>query len=141
MPHTIPQFPRIVLYAGLAMVVLSGCGNNERTVRGRVTYDGKPVEQGIIVFEPPAGAGQTAAGEIKDGCYEFKSAAVVAGSNLIRIRGFRKTGKQVSAMPASRGMVDEIVQFIPAQFNDRSTLTADVEAGKEVEVNFDLKKP
>lgn len=123
-----------------AVLLVLGCGESERKIHGRVSYDGKPVEQGVIVFEPPAGAGQTSAAEIKDGKYEFRSTRVVAGQNVVRIRGFRKTGKQVSAKPAAEGMVDEVVQFLPPNYNERSALTADIDSANEIDVSFDLPK-
>src|SRR5687768_7034470 len=105
---TLPLYQRAAFPVCLgAVLMLFGCGESERRIHGRVVYDGKPVEQGVIVFEPPGGAGQTTAAEIKDGQYEFRSAKVVPGQNVVRIRAFRKTGRQVSAKPAAEGTVDE----------------------------------
>jgi hypothetical protein len=123
---------------GAVLSLIVGCGTSEQRISGRVSCDGKPVEQGVIVFEPPAGAGQTAAAQIKDGAYELKSSNVVVGQNVVRIRAFRKTGRQVSAKPAAEGMVDEVVQFLPPRYNDRSSLMADLDGKKELDVNFDL---
>jgi hypothetical protein len=135
--HAIPRFAGAV---GLLSLILSGCGSKECHVSGEVTFDGKPVDNGVIVFEPPEGAGQTSGTDIVDGFYELpKNARVTSGKNIVRIQAFHKTGRKVSAKPAP-GLVDEMLQIIPPEYNQRSTLTADIQADKVNVVNFNLKK-
>jgi len=71
-----------------------GCGG-ERTynVSGAVTFKGKPVPAGHIVFEPDASAGNSgppAFATIKDGHYDTRildGHGAVGGPHLVRIHG------------------------------------------------------
>ena len=89
-----------VAVLGLA-VVLAGCGEKgpaRHNVSGKVTFAGKPVPAGRIVFEPDSAAGnQGPAGfaEISDGQYDTAKAGqgTVGGPHLARITGLE--GKPV----------------------------------------------
>ncbi|QDU29758.1 hypothetical protein ETAA8_48730 [Anatilimnocola aggregata] len=129
---------------GLGLILLGsflGCGSSATTVQGTVTFDGQPVEQGMIVFEPADGAGPVAGGPIQNGEYQIGSESNIAPGNMIvRIRAMRATGKKIPAgPPAPDGtMVDEIQQYIPHVYNDSSNLSAQVEEGS-ITQNFDLR--
>jgi hypothetical protein len=73
---------RILLVAGLGLAAsIAGCSRDPNLpklgkVYGKVTYDGKPLDAGRIVFTPATGkggeTGQSATGEINsDGSYEM----------------------------------------------------------------------
>ena len=76
-------------------VVLAGCGESGPTrqrVSGKVTFDGKPVPAGQIVFEPDASAGNkgpAGSADISDGQYDTQAAGIgtVGGAHLVRITG------------------------------------------------------
>lgn len=71
------------LVAGLLMASLGGCSGTDpdlpklAKVSGKVTYNGKPVTKGSVIFTPVAGdkgdaSGQVATGQIgADGSYEL----------------------------------------------------------------------
>src|SRR4051794_25489905 len=71
----------------IAVVVLSGC-EQKTSIKGNVTYNATPVENGYISFSPK-GSGQTIAGPISDGKYSIEDAkpgrytAVVVGRKKI----------------------------------------------------------
>ena len=129
------------LLAGF-MAVCIGCGGSDlSTVEGTVTFDGEPVEEGSIVFEPADGVGPAAGGTIEQGRYRLAGdAGVVPGQKTVRISAVRSTGRQVEAgSPAPEGtMVDEVEQYIPVQYNQKTTLTAEVPPG-QVTLDFDLQ--
>ena len=128
-----------ILVASLGMCL--GCGGNLATVQGNVTFDGQPVEQGSIVFEPADGVGQVAGGTIQNGKYLLASeGGVVPGKMIVRISAVKATGRKVKAgPPAPPGtMVDEVSQFIPAIYNENSTLAIEVAPGK-VTQHFELR--
>lgn len=57
---------------GAALVALVGCGESGSTksrVSGTITYEGKPVEKGIVQFEPQSNKGTPASGAITNGNY------------------------------------------------------------------------
>ena len=139
--------------AGVLLVCLAaclGCGTGLATVEGTVTFDGKPVESGSIVFEPADGAGPSAGGQIQNGKYKLAGeAGVMPGKKVVRITAIRSTGRQVDAgMPGATGAggpsspggkVDELESYIPAIYNEKSTLTCEIAAGTANQHNFDLK--
>lgn len=83
-----------VVWAVLFAVLLPGCGG-ERTynVSGTVSFQGKPVPSGHIVFEPDPTSGNSGApafAKIKDGHYDTRidgGHGTIGGSHLIRIHG------------------------------------------------------
>jgi len=97
--------------AALLAVVLAGCGG-ERVypLSGTVTYQGKPVPTGNIVFEPDAAAGNkgpAAFATIKDGHYDTRDGAsrgTIGGPHLVRIQGRDgiPRGELLNGMPLFR---------------------------------------
>ncbi|QJX00832.1 hypothetical protein [Frigoriglobus tundricola] len=59
----------------LLIAFCSGCGGGGDgvTVRGSVTYDGKPVEKGYINFHSKDGKGRSVSGEIDGGKFSVKN--------------------------------------------------------------------
>ena len=128
---------------GLACVFLvAGCGKGKVPIHGTVLFEGTPVEEGMISFEPADGKGPTTGGLITAGKYDLTDQACsTVGEKIVRIVALRKTGRKIPAgSPAPPGtMVDELIQCIPKQFNDQSTLKVQVTAGKANTHDFDLK--
>ena len=111
-------------------VVCLGCRDTGlATVEGLVTFDGEPVEEGSIVFEPADGAGAAVGGGIVNGQYRLAGEnGVPFGKKIVRISATRKTGQQVEPMPGVP-LVDEVEQFIPPRYNQNTELTVDISAG------------
>jgi hypothetical protein len=128
------RFQAVILFCFCA-----GCGAGASVVQGTVTFAGKPVEEGTIVFEPADGSGASFQGVIEDGRYEVTE-GVLLGKKVVRIRGFQRTGRKVEAgLPLPPGtMIDEVRQIIPAQYNDQSDLTIEAVAGQVNHFDFDL---
>lgn len=128
------------LFLGL-LVTGVGCGEGKVRVRGTVTFDGKPVDQGVISFDPADGRGPNTGGAIADGKFDLSGPAeATPGKKIVRIRASRPTGrKREHGPPAPPGtLVDELEAYIPAQYNENSTLTAEIVPGKVNELAFDL---
>jgi hypothetical protein len=91
--------------------------------------------------------GQTRAEPIKDGAYAISAdRGLFAGEYRVLIRAMKPTGKKHwdgmgdERRPASqKNYVDEMKPYIPARYNDQSTLKAKVEAGKVNEFDFPLE--
>ncbi len=125
----------------LTLAVCIGCGSGNARVEGNVTFDGEPVEQGTIVFEPADGIGTVVGGTISKGYYRVgQDAQLAPGNKLVRIKAMRATGKKVKAGPPAPddALVDEIQQYIPSQYNDQSKLTTALVAGVAKQ-NFELQ--
>lgn len=87
-----------LLFALTVAVLLDGCGSNangpERIdVKGTVTFDGKPVPQGRIIFEPDSKAGNDGPqgyAEIENGTYDTAATGKgpVPGAQIVTITGY-----------------------------------------------------
>src|SRR5262245_23236402 len=114
----------VLLVMGLLLTSV-GCGDVKVRVRGTVTFAGKPVDRGVISFDPADGKGSNTGGEIVDGQFDLSGAAAATpGKKIVRIRAFRPSGRKIeSGPPAPPGtLVDEIEAYIPPSYNDHSTL-------------------
>ncbi len=128
----------VILVFLIAAFGSAGCGSGSGVqlteVRGKVTFNGEPIESGQITFTPTAGTSSgAAAGEIKNGEYSIPaSEGPMVGTHSVSIRASRKTGKQVpAAMPAPEGtMIDVTEEYIPYNYNFQTELKAELTAGE-----------
>ena len=135
---------RQVLFAcalvGGGVLLLIGCGqgpSSRASVAGKVTVDGKPLEEGSIVFVPTDGTtGPTAGGRIRNGNYTIgNKKGPVVGTARVEIRAVRETGR-ISTFGFDAGQ-KERVQYIPARYNEDSQLRADLKRGRN-SLDFEL---
>jgi len=128
-----------------AVLLVTGCGDGRVRVHGTVLFEGQPLEEGFVSFEPADGVGPTTGGAITGGKYDLTGEArATVGEKIVRIIGSRKTGRKIPAGNPPGAMVDEWVQCIPKQYNDQSTLRVQITPGRDNTHNFDLpiaKKP
>jgi hypothetical protein len=91
-------------------------------VSGTISCNGRPVDNGKIVFLPPSPAGQQATGQIINGNYSLTSFALNDG-----------------AFPGSYQIVI-VSPSVPARFQSQATagLSAMVQKGSNM-INFDLQ--
>ena len=135
--------PKAALIASFLLVAI-GCNNPYATTQGQVTFEGQPVQEGTISFEPVDGQGPTAGCGIQNG--EYQIARIVPGKKVVRITAQRKTGKRIplsQIMPpgmAPKGATtEEIESYIPEYYNAASELTAEIGGGSN-QCNFELKR-
>ncbi len=119
--------------AGLLGLIV-GCSNEvgpkKYDVSGTVKVDGTEVAEGEIVFQSDNQSIGAEGGMIKDGKYALKARE---GKNKVQIRATR-------IVPGKKGPMGEdwVEQFVPDQYNEKSTLSAEVSSGK-TKHNFELK--
>jgi hypothetical protein len=127
-----------------ALIALQGCSEatGPRTMRvwGDVSFNGKPVEEGSITFEPTEDAAP-AQGQIKAGHYDIpaESGPVADKAYLVRINAPVKTGKTIpNIMGDGAPTMDVMAESIPSMFNAKSSMkkTISREADKN---NFHFK--
>lgn len=129
----------------LALSFLAGCGEagGERcSVKGSITLNGVPIETGTIVFEPQGQGGARGGASIKNGEYEIPiEREMWAGSFVVRVTGFRETGRTRAPFETLEGEVAEqtvvLEELVPRQYNSRSTLDVELASG-ENEQDFEL---
>jgi hypothetical protein len=128
--------------------VISGCSPSvqERiVVQGTVTYQGNPINDGVISFIPAGGSMRESLGaNIKEGRYSISSASpLMAGTYRVEIQAYRETGRQVPNITApnrnkaGQEMQAEKVPYLPEEFNTSSRLTAEITSESNA-VNFEL---
>jgi hypothetical protein len=132
-----------VILAITLLTVVQGCNSRQEraSVSGKVTFDGQPLSNGQIVFEP-MGAGRLGIAQIADGAYTMPAQQGPSpGKYLVRITANRPTGEKVSAggRAADAAPVDVVEQFIPPRYNDRSELNVEIGAEGEVVRDFELR--
>lgn len=134
----------------VGIVVCFGCGEaalERAAIHGRVTFRGKPIEDGAIVFSPLDVAENApatpAGGKIVGGAYSVdKAEGPLVGRHRVEIHGYRKTGRKIpdlmgDASIPNRPLIEEVVPMVPATFNIDSSLTADVAPGDNTK-DFEL---
>jgi hypothetical protein len=119
------------LLCGLMLVAL-GCGpSGPRTceVRGSVTFDGKPIKDGSIVFVPTDPKLGAEGGSIKEGRYQARAKE---GKNKVQITALDigPNTVYVEGNPIASN-------FIPEKYNERTELEVDVRSDT-TEFDFDL---
>ena len=126
----------LMLPLSFCALLALGCGPSgpkTYTASGAVTFDGQPVESGEIIFRAADGAAASWEGKIEGGKYSLQ---VTAGAKRVEITARRQT-----ASPAAADSGEPAIQFesyIPEQYNEKSTLTAEVSADGDNVFDFNL---
>lgn len=135
----------ILLMALIPMFLVGlGCGPSEPQrgrVHGKVTFDGKPVASGQIRFFALDG-GIGADGAITDGAYDIPTQAGMSnGTYRVEVSATKKTGKKIPDRDGGPGdMKDEVIETLPAKFNQNSELKIEFDSKSKQSHDFDLKK-
>jgi hypothetical protein len=130
---------RLLILAAISLAALLGCGETKRMpIEGTVSLDGQPLEKGSITFRPlPGTTGPTAGAAIVNGKFVIMSSGgPFAGKFVVEISDVRATGRKVEG---PRGLVDEHLEFLPARYNTRSELQAEVKDTGRNNLEFALK--
>ena len=118
----------------LLLLISLGCNSAETPaeVSGTVLLGSEPLAEGNIIFEALDKSTAPGAGIIKDGKYTIQ---VLPGSKKVKIQA-SKPGTKIdpvmkSAMPES---------ILGPEFNDKTTLKAEIKPGKNEKVDFQVKQ-
>ncbi len=137
------------LLVATALVAIVGCsGGGDKYDRlpfsGTVTLDGQPLASGYVIFVPKSGQPTQSTAMIKGGKFEVpKNAGTVAGKYTVAI--FAGVGAPAGkAEPGTPEAEAEMAaqknkgERVPRKYNVDSTLTVEIEPGKENVFPFDL---
>jgi hypothetical protein len=109
------------------LVLLVGCTDSSMSrVRGKVTLDGEPIEEGTISFYPVGGKGQTTGGDIKNGAY---SVEVAVGKVQVRISKAKIVGQKKLYNTPNSPTRPLTAEALPEKYNVKSQLEVDVVPG------------
>lgn len=123
-----------------------GCGGESKLERvivcGEATYQGKPIEDGVIRFVPLEGTkGPVSGAMIEGGRYEANiRGGVPVGKHRVEIQAFRKAPSRPGNIRSPQFDAAETkVQYLPAKYNGRSELKVTVGGKGEQTENFQLQ--
>jgi hypothetical protein len=130
--------------AGLivAMLLASGCGKargpDRYPVAGTVTLGGQPLPDGEVYFRIPS-TGSIEVLPVKDGSFEGLAAAGRHRVEIYRFEQPQPTAEQLAGLDEmARVLARERRNLIPAAFNARSALEADVRPDQANRFEFSL---
>src|SRR5262249_56050848 len=113
-----------------------GCARaGQAPVRGEVTPDGQPLQEGVIRFVPADGQTPTADAAIAAGRF---TATVPPGDKRVEISAPKVLGKRKVYDTPDSPWVDEVAELLPQQYNARSELKMTVQRGTQ-EKRFEVK--
>lgn len=92
-----------------------GCGSSLATVSGTVTFNGQPVERGVINLTPADGKGAGVGGSIENGAYLLRD--VVPGEKIVRLSAPVTLGTTTDDAGAQVQLVEDLM---PAAWGRRS---------------------
>ena len=113
-------------------------------VSGSVTYNGKPIVDGMIRFVPvQTSSAPTAGAYIINGKYiDDGHGGVPIGLHKVQIEAFRpykSDRKQDASPPLGLPANDLREQFLPKKFNSGTSIEIDIPSGaRQITKNFDL---
>jgi hypothetical protein len=141
MKHLPPLRLFISFWCSLCLTgVLAGCSGSEvvrASVEGTVSFDGQPVESGMILFIPQPGVvGPPVQVMIEKGKYASpKSTGPTVGLNAVQLIAVRKTGRILKIEGQDSA---EEVQYLPKKYNEASKEMAEIKPGVN-QFNYELK--
>jgi hypothetical protein len=135
-----------VLFLLAAVVAVSGCGESgppRTVVTGKVTYQGKPLPTGSVMFIPAKGKQKPCTSAIDaSGQYRLEAAP---GSYIVQIQMIgRLRGEPAPSGEGAKLNIPEVDWLIPEKYADRQTsgLKATVKEekdGKGQQIDFPLQ--
>ncbi|MEQ1825095.1 MAG: hypothetical protein ABL921_04090 [Pirellula sp.] len=128
----------------MVVIVCSGCGDSTSgrgRVQGKVTIDGVPLAVGQIRFFALTG-GIGADGNVTDGVYDIPTKeGMSAGTYRVELSSTKTTGRKVPDRDGGPGDTkDEVIESLPAKFNQSSTIQIEFDPKTPKSYDFDLKK-
>jgi hypothetical protein len=126
---------------------LTGCGGGDNLPReeisGSVAVDGKPLDSGLITFQPDGSEATQSGASVVQGKYTIpRDQGLVPGKYTVTITAAGNTPeKQVDTLTNNNmpGMPPlPAKEVIPSSYNSQSLLSAQVKAGSKNEFNFNL---
>lgn len=131
-----------LVWIGLFLLLLTGgCGSgtDKLEVSGTVTFKNKPLDQGVIQFEPLDPTLGTGSGDIiKDGKYRIpREKGLKAGKYLVRISSGEPGSQAAPPVPGESGPPAK--ERIPPEYNRQSKQKVEVGVGKPNVIDFNIQ--
>ncbi|MFM7540599.1 MAG: hypothetical protein ACKO9Z_13165 [Planctomycetota bacterium] len=133
---------RFYMFFSIFTVLLAaGCGGDGRSrVSGLVNLKGQPLKAGVISFIEVGAIAPSGGSAIQDGKYEVPAeAGLKPGKYAVAISAPENKSRAAAeeAMPGMSGPPPK--ETLPAKYNSKTELRAEVKAGAKNEFDFDLQ--
>ncbi len=136
-----------VVCAAISTFSMTGCGGGTEeagaTAHGVVLLDGKPIDRGVVIFNPVDPDGTSASGQIQpDGTFEVKTSGSVTGLKPGKYKVAIVAWKVEAGEELPDGTeAEESIPLVPEVYHNSETsgLTAEVTAEGPNEFRFELK--
>jgi hypothetical protein len=122
----------LCLIPAMLVAATAGCNKGEPRgdVAGEVQFDGRPVETGMVSFEPTQAAIAPRNVPIENGKYRVDGkGALTPGDYRVRITAADRS-KMDSKKASNPNAQDEFIPLLPSPWNTQSRLTVNVKPGK-----------
>jgi len=119
----------------LSALHIPGCGSGQQaSITGKAAFRGEPIAEGTLRFSPVGEtSGQPVGASINEGVYRIpENQGLSPGEYRVSITAYRSTGRKIRNEEPLAGepkMIEEKVQYIPDDFNRRTTLRVRIDAG------------
>ena len=119
---------RLLAIAGcLVLVSFAGCANDGKaTVDGTITFDGKPIPVGSIVFTKTEGGLVAEGAVIREGVFRV---ALPLGTYKVQVNARKVVGKTKAVGVGDPVEVEMTAEMIPDRYNAKTELSVDVKSG------------
>jgi hypothetical protein len=125
----------------VVVAMVAGCHGSvseKVSVSGSVSIDGAAVNDGEITLVPKSATGRVATGKIRDGQYLIpEKFGPSPGDYVVQLTGYRSVPTK-NKNPYAGESQSAAVQFLPAKYNVKSTLTLEIEGDGAVKKDFEL---
>jgi len=121
-----------LIFGSVVLLGMLGCGSSgppTHEIKGKVTFDGETIKEGVVFFESSDPKTPKVNTSISDGVYK---AELPAGKYAVRITAM-KMAKYPPGKVGASGEKEGPQQFLPPKFNEKSTLTADISGPRELD--------
>ena len=125
----------LLLLSWLLLPLLVACGDSNATVSGNITFNGEPVNRGMISLEPVDGKGSTAGGSVEGGKFYIKG--VLPGDKIVRISAVFSKGMEKQPDGSEVELVEDL---LPRSWGMQSKETWKIEA-PETSKDFTITGP
>ena len=130
-----PGLQSVAAVALVAAATATGCSPRDPrvTIQGQVMLDGKPLSEGQVIFRPEDKALRAEGAAVKDGGFKIR---VHKGPHRVEINAQVEETRNAgpNALPEA-GIVSRSI--IPPRYNEKSTLSFDVQSAQDKPA-FDL---
>jgi hypothetical protein len=118
------------------LVALAGCGENQGSVKGTVTFDGRPVVNGAVTFVKSDGGLVREGAVIRDGSFQTR---MPPGKYKIEVNAQKVVGKKKQkGFDGTEEEIELTEEMFPERYNTKTELSEEIKAGANT-VNLDLK--